>query len=87
MREFCLRKRLSKSLMQEFMQEFAGHLARPQGAADSNAPRIPPSPTWMLGCYEDWRVRGIGELGEGKELVRLEREGGNKSEAKLSRTW
>ncbi len=64
------------------MQESCLRLARPQGAADSNAPRIPPSPSWLLGCYEDWRVRGIGELGEGKGLVRLETEGGSTSEAK-----
>ncbi len=39
----------------------------------------------MLGCLEDWRVRGIGELGEGKGLVRLEMKGGIKSEAKADK--
>ncbi len=24
----------------------------------SNAPRIPPSPTWRLGGLEDWRIGG-----------------------------
>ena len=31
-------------------------LLHPEGwAADSNAPRIPPTPIWMHGCLEDWK--------------------------------
>ena len=29
-----------------------------KGAADSIAPRIPPSPIWMIGCLDDWMYDG-----------------------------
>ena len=38
------------------MQDFVRRLARRWGAADSNAPRIPPSQLWWLGCLEGWRI-------------------------------
>ena len=43
--------------------------------------------SWMLGCDEVWRVRVIGQLGEGKRLVRLEIEVGSNSEARDIRTF
>ena len=38
------------------MQDFVRRPTRRWGAADSNAPRIPPSQLWWLGCLEGWRI-------------------------------
>ena len=43
-------KEFMREFMQEFMQEFSIHLARPQGAADLIASRIPPGRV-ELGCW------------------------------------
>ena len=36
------------------MHDFVRHLARRWGAADSNAPRIPPDPSWRSGGFVVW---------------------------------
>ena len=58
-------KLLRRNFAMEFMQDFitlASSTPR-KGAADSNATRIPPSPTWMIGCLEDCRFGGLEGLG------------------------
>ena len=57
----------------EFMQDYYPSFSTPRkGAADSNAPRIPPSQHWWLGGlggmrdWKAWRGTGIGEAGRGR---------------------
>ena len=63
----------AKNFAKEFMQECWHPSSTPRkGAADSNAPRIPPSQYLWLGGLEGmrdwraWRGTGIGEAGLGR---------------------
>ena len=57
----CMKLEICEEYMSKnICKNIFSRLARPQGAADSNATRIPPSQHWWLGCLEVWIIDDFG---------------------------